>query len=176
MAGMRAQILSNVVLGSLLGALIGLAPTGALADGIARSDIDRALRLWARDKETPSRFKFAEVDLTGDSVAEVVALLTDPSYCGSGGCTLVVMHQTAGRLSVVSSSTVTREPICVAAETSYGWHTLIVSVGGGGLAFGRRQLRFNGSRYPLNPAIQPKPVQAMLKSCKELDLQDANTR
>jgi putative lipoprotein len=154
--------------------IASMASTQTLADNTARSDVDRALVQWVGEKvpprEAPTLYRYASVDLNGDSIPEAVLLITDLRYCGTGGCTLVVMIREAGHLKVISWSTISREPFCVAAERSNGWRSLIVRVAGGGFAAFDAILRFDGARYPLNPSMQPHASTSDLQSCLVLDM------
>jgi hypothetical protein len=81
-----------------------------------------------------------------------VVLIREQRYCGSGGCSFAIFKGTKSRYSLVSSSTITVPPIRFTEEKSYGWKTLIVNSGGTGTV----ELRFNGSRHPLNPSMQQR--------------------
>ncbi|SHM50061.1 hypothetical protein [Rhodanobacter sp. OK091] len=96
-------------------------------------------------------FRHSIVDLSGDRSSDALVLLSGPNWCGSGGCTLLVFRQVHGKFELTSRSTVAQTPIRVSPEASHGWKTLIVYSKGRGNVL----LRFDGSRYPLNPSMQP---------------------
>jgi len=101
-------------------------------------------------------YKRADADLNGDSRSEAFVYVTDPGYCGSGGCTLVVLSRQGRGFRVVLRSTVTQLPIRMLPTSTRGWRDVGVTVAGGGIT--RRyvaRLRFNGSRYPSNPTVPP---------------------
>src|ERR1700741_3746448 len=102
-------------------------------------------------------YKRADVDLNGDGRNEVFAYLTDQSYCGSGGCTLLVVSPQARGYRVVLRSTVTQLPISLLPTSTRGWRDIGVSVAGGGInrAYLAR-LRYDGRRYPSNPTVPPE--------------------
>jgi putative lipoprotein len=125
-----------------------------------------------REIVAPS-FKFALVDLNDDGVLDAVVLITD--RCGSGGCNMLILRGTAGGFTVVSGSTITNEPIKVSPELHHGWHTLLVSVRGGGVQPGLVLMRFNGTKFPLNPTVQPRATQAQADSATALVFQNGAT-
>ena len=69
---------------------------------------------------------------------------------------MLVLRADANGFTLVSASTITNPPIRVSAEKSHGWRTLIVFAKGRGDVL----MRFNGTRYPLNPSVQPKATPA----------------
>ena len=106
------------------------------------------LRLPA-DAKIP--FRYALVDLNGDGRDDAVVFITAPKYCGSGGCVLEVFRGSAMGFGFLSGSTVTSLPIRVSTESTHGWRALIVQSKGRGDVV----MRFDGTRYPLNPSVQP---------------------
>jgi hypothetical protein len=101
-------------------------------------------------------YKRAEADLNGDGRPEAFLYLTDRDYCGSGGCTLVVLSPKWSSYRVVLRSTVTQLPIRVLSTFTRGWRDIGVTVEGGGITRPYvARLRFNGSRYPGNPTVPP---------------------
>lgn len=102
-------------------------------------------------------FRHAFTDLNGDAQADAIVVLLGTYWCGSGGCTMLIFSGTKNGFTLVSASTVTREPIRVSPEKAHGWNTLIVNAKGQGDVL----MPFNGSSYPSNPSLQPqaKPAQ-----------------
>ncbi len=96
-------------------------------------------------------FRRAQADLNGDGQADAVVLLQGGDWCGTGGCTLVVFRGDGKDFVLVSSSSISREPIRVAAEDANGWKTLIVDTKG----LGDVLMPFDGKAYPPNPSLQP---------------------
>jgi len=106
------------------------------------------------------RMRHALVDLNGDGIADALVLLRDPDWCGTGGCTLLVMRGGKRGYSTVSASTVTELPIRVAPERVHGWKTLVVHSAGRGEV----SMRFDGKRYPANPSLLPVASATQLRS------------
>jgi hypothetical protein len=125
----------------------------ASASAAAPPALNEAVRALAEGE--PAEYGYSLTDLNDDGELDAVVLLRGSYWCGSGGCTLAVFQGTSKGFKVVSRSTISRAPICVLTETKNGWHTLAVSVGGGGAKPGQTLLRFDGKRYPLNPTMQP---------------------
>jgi len=108
------------------------------------------------DVDVAPLYKYVLTDLNGNGINDAVVLITDSSYCGSGGCNLVILKGQGSCFKLVSSSTIVREPIYKLDRLSYGWHVLGVFVSGGGVKAHHAEMRFNGSRYPVNPTVQPE--------------------
>jgi hypothetical protein len=101
-------------------------------------------------------FRHALTDLDGDGRADAIVLLLGSNWCGSGGCNMLVYRGAQDGFTFVSASTITSAPIRVSPERSHGWRTLIVVSKGKGDVL----LRFNGTRHPSNPSMQPKALPA----------------
>jgi len=113
------------------------------------------------ERERP-QFRYALIDLDGDGSDDAIVLLLGSSWCGSGGCTMLVFRGTKDKFTVVSGSTITYEPIRVSPEKAHGWKTLIVYSKGKGDVL----MRFNGERYPLNSSMQPKATPAQVEAAQ----------
>jgi hypothetical protein len=114
----------------------------------------------ADDYAVDNKYTFALVDLNEDEIADAIVLFDGPRYCGTGGCRMEIYRGTKMGFEYLSRSTVSFPPIRVASEKRYGWKTLIVFSGGTGNVL----LRFNGSRYPSNPSLQPKALPSQMDS------------
>ncbi len=97
----------------------------------------------------------AFMDLNGDGVKDALVLLEGRDWCGSGGCTLLVLKGVKDGFKFVSRSTLIRGPLLVSDKKSKGWSDLVVDVSGGGMPPKKVALKFNGRKYPLNPSVQP---------------------
>lgn len=101
----------------------------------------------------PRRTAF--VDLNGDRRPDALVLLEGREWCGTGGCTLLVLKGGKDGFTFVSRSSLIRGPLLVSDKKSHGWRHLVVDVSGGGLPPKKVALKFNGRKYPLNPSVQP---------------------
>jgi len=106
---------------------------------------------------TSLRFVSATVDLNGDGKPETIVYLLGQEYCGSGGCSMLVLRQDQEEhYRIVTETTITRLPIRVLATRTNGWNDLAVTVAGGGIQTSHQaRLAFNGRKYPSNPTVSP---------------------
>lgn len=102
----------------------------------------------------------AFVDLKDDGVQEVIVYFVSNKWCGSGGCTALILAPEGSSYKVVTKITVTRLPIRVLATKSNGWHDIAIPVHGGGIVHAyEANLSFDGEKYPSNPTVPPaKPL------------------
>lgn len=106
------------------------------------------------DKTT--RYSAAPVRL-GATGHEVFVYITGRFWCGSGGCTALLLRPTDGSFKVIDRFTLVRLPVVVLPSKTNGWHDISMSVEGGGVLPGRMAiLRFDGHKYPSNPSVAPK--------------------
>jgi hypothetical protein len=131
----------------------------------ADTTLDLAVKAYVKkqgDDQTLS-YKSALFDLNNDGSDDALVLLTGPDWCGSGGCTMLVFKGLKDEFKLVSSTSVTLEPIRVIEQTSSnGWASLIVH----SRSHGEALLRFNGKKYPANPSTAPLASKAQLQAAK----------
>ena len=101
------------------------------------------------------RYSAALVDLKDDGKREAIVYLSDRDWCGSGGCTTLVLAPSGSGYQLISKITVTRLPIRVLNTKTNGWHDLSFVVGGGRDALHEAKLSFDGRAYPTNPSVPP---------------------
>ncbi len=107
-----------------------------------------------RDKTT--RYLQASVDLDGNGKEEIIVYLVGGGWCGSGGCTALILEPQQTSYKVGTRMSVVQFPIRVLTATSHGWHNLAVLVRGGGILKPyEAELRFDGNTYPTNPTVPP---------------------
>lgn len=120
------------------------------------------IALQALDSSKSSKYVAAFQDINGDGNLEAIVYLIGGKWCGSAGCTTLVLAPKGTSWRVVSKITITRLPIRLMTETSHGWHSLGVWVQGGGIQPGyEAKLCFDGRTYPQNPSL---PSVVRLKS------------
>jgi uncharacterized protein YecT (DUF1311 family) len=137
------------------------APVSSPAGENPSGPLKAFLRTYLHETAVPAddafktRYAVAWKDLNGDGRPEAVVYLMGAEWCGSGGCTLLVLEQSAGSFTVRGRSTITSAPIAVLPSTNDGWRDLVVQVGGGGARPGQAVLPFWGDRYAGNPTLPP---------------------
>jgi len=104
----------------------------------------------------PGSYVAALHNLSGSPVPEAIVLLSGRQFCGSGGCTLLVLQRHGASWHLVSKTTLVRPPIRALRTRNDGWATLSVQVQGGGIMPGyTATLPFQGSGYAANPTTAP---------------------
>jgi uncharacterized protein YxeA len=116
--------------------------------------LEKALRAWSNG-ETDFRYHYNKVDLNSDGKDDVIVFISGASYCGSGGCNVLILKGTASGFDLLSKMSVSRPPIWVAATRTKGWSDLLFHNTGGGVKAFYSLLKFNGKTYPANPTVQP---------------------
>ena len=104
---------------------------------------------------SPGSYVAALRSLNGGASPQAVVLLTGPAWCGSGGCTLLVLQHDTQAWVLVSKTTIVRPPIRVLPQRHNGWHSLSVFVAGGITPGYTAILPFGKSGYPGNPTVAP---------------------
>jgi hypothetical protein len=113
------------------------------------------------DLGADARFAIAFGDLNDDHQPEAIVHLADRAYCGSGGCTTVVLTNAADGWHVIGKVPVSRLPVYRLPDNHNGWFDLAVYTSGGGAQPGLRTVRFGKGRYAsTGQAIGRLPQQA----------------
>jgi Zn-dependent M16 (insulinase) family peptidase len=127
------------------------APPEPSADPV-RSGIERYLQKYLRDdlktlSEEDRKYSHDTFDLNNDGRKEIFVALISPYFCGSGGCTLLILNPD---YTLHSRMTVVKDfPLHASSKTTHGWRDLVIQ------SRGNRLLKHNGKKYPSNPSIQP---------------------
>ena len=103
-----------------------------------------------------TRYAVAYVDLNDDGTQEAIVYLISPGWCGSGGCSCLILEPEGSSFRIIATTAITQLPIRVLTQKTNGWHDLAVGVGGGGIPSGyEARLQFDGKNYPSNPSAPP---------------------
>jgi len=106
-------------------------------DDIAKGIIDSASR----------KFRMYEYDLNGDGNKEIIVGLSGPYFCGSGGCSVMLL---TGKGDAITYFSVTNYPVVISNTKTNNWNDLILMSSGK-----YHLLKFNGKTYPSNPSVTP---------------------
>lgn len=158
----------------------GAAPDGSVvaaavpADslvGFLRTLNDESIKRGGlRSGAAPVRYVSAYQDLDGDGTPEAIVYMLGPNWCGSGGCTALVLKQKDHAWTKVTEISMLQTPIHMLSDVSNGWHSLGVMVRdlrgdptGDGYEV---ELRFDGKTYPRHasdaPRLKAKPAGKVL--------------
>jgi hypothetical protein len=92
----------------------------------------------------------AFVNLNAGSSPQVIVYVTGPGWCGSGGCTLLILAPEHSSWKVVTRTDIIRPPIRMLRSKTNGWHDLSVFFQGGGVqpqSGYTAKLKFDGKTY-----------------------------
>ena len=138
--------------------IVAISPKQVLAAETEHSGVKAFLRgyVGSRDDGKSTQYFSASLDLNDDGVAEVLVYLTNDGWCGSGGCTTLILARNGSSYRIIAKISLTRPPIRVMSSKSNGWHDIAVRVQGGGIVRGyEAELQFDGKTYPGNPSVLP---------------------
>jgi hypothetical protein len=106
--------------------------------------------------DTTTRITVARTDCDGIETEEDVVYVSGQRWCGSGGCTMLILEPTKSSFKVLGRVTIVQLPIKLLTSRSDGYPDIAVRVQGGGIQSGYEAvLSFNGKSYPKNPSMRP---------------------
>ena len=103
-------------------------------------------------KGRTTRYSAAFVDLRDDGTREAIVYLTSDGWCGTGGCTLLILAPEGASYSVITKIPGVRLPVRVLAATSNGWHDISVVTG---KPLYEAVVPFDGETYPSSASMPP---------------------
>lgn len=121
--------------------------------------VDFFLRDYAEDAGATGnvRTRTAVAPVPGSDL--VVAYLMGPFWCGSGGCSLLVLRPGEEGWEIVGDVSVVQTPVRLLTSSSNGLPDLGVRVAGGGAEPHEALLAFDGEAYPANASMPPaRPI------------------
>ena len=157
------RIMTSVV-GVML--LIGAGATAVLQgqQTTASNGPNEPLKAYLRDylslggkvpPDATTRITSVKVKTDDGKVVDIV-YVSGQRWCGSGGCTLLILEPTESTFKVLGRVTIVQLPVRLLPSTNNGHPDIGVSVRGGGIQEGYEAvLSFNGERYPRNPSLPP---------------------
>ncbi len=103
----------------------------------------------SRGGSKTTEYTAALVDLRDDGTEEAIVYLSSNEWCGTGGCTMLILAPEGTSFSVVSQIPVVWLPIRVLSTKANGWYDLGVVVRKDGtVPPDESVLSFNGKSYP----------------------------
>ena len=120
-------------------------PVRSGIEGYLKNSLQSDLKTLSEDDR---KYAYDTFDLNNDGKKEVFVALISPYFCGSGGCTMLILNPDFtlnSRLTVVNDF-----PIHASSKTTKGWRELVIK------SKGTHLLKYNGKKYPSNPSTQPK--------------------
>ena len=147
-------------IGFSLVAALCLAQSQRQARSVQRESVAAFLKTYLehadREKDTTTQYSLAIVSLKDDGVPVAIVYVSGRTWCGSGGCEMLVLVPKDDSFDVVAETTVTQLPVRVLTTRSNGWYDIGVWVQGGGIQPGyEAELSFNGRTYPSKTTIPP---------------------
>jgi len=136
-------------------AILFLAVTAlATAQSDALSSIKKFLKTtYPTTPELSRTFVYNEIDLNDDGKNEYVVGLIGGEWCGSGGCTMLVLTNT---FKLNTKMSVVEFPIYIGApgtaEVTKKYSNIYIQNRDGSVA----KMAWNGVKYPTNPSTAPK--------------------
>lgn len=107
------------------------------------------------EKEWPTRVAIAEIR-RDDGGHDIAVYISGRSWCGSGGCELMILEPDGTSFRILGDLAITNLPIRQLKTSSHGHPDIGVVVRGGGIRPGYEAcLHFDGKTYPNNPTVPP---------------------
>jgi heat shock protein HslJ len=94
-----------------------------------------------------ARYVYNRVDLNLDGREEVFVYLIGSTFCGTGGCNLLIFTRAEAGYALVNDLPVSRTPVIVSPQTTSGWFDILKLESGGGAPAGYVRYAFDGTRY-----------------------------
>jgi hypothetical protein len=108
----------------------------------------------AADKTT--RITVVSVKTKGKAANEQVVYVSGERWCGSGGCTLLILEPNDSSFRVLGRVTIVQLPVRLLSSMKHVHPDIGVRVQGGGIQPGYEAvLSFDGTTYPENPSLPP---------------------
>ena len=125
----------------------------------------QAVRELLKDMKAPafSQFEFSRHDLDNDGRRDALVLLKNPYgyWCGTNGCTVLVLKAHNNGFTLVNAVQPVRPPLYVSDTETQGWKDLIVRISGRMHQETRNvALHYDGRQYDDNPTVLPATSEA----------------
>jgi len=150
-----------IILASLFGLSQGLRGQSTTAPTPPSEALRAYLRIYLGSRgsappDTTTRITSVVVKLGDGKTEETIVYISGQAWCGSGGCTMVILDSTGSSFKVLGRVTIVQLPIAILPTMHNGRPDIGVRVSGGGIHPGYEAvLSFNGKKYPGNPSVSP---------------------
>jgi len=98
--------------------------------------------------DSDRKFQMYKIDLNNDGKDEVFVRFLTPYFCGTGGCTFLLLDHQG---EIITDFSVTRAPIFAEQTYKNGWQLLLVQDAG---VF--KEMVYKNGTYPSNPSLLEK--------------------
>ncbi len=119
----------------------------------------RAVKDYLKRSGAPvsSHYEFKRADLNGDGLEDALVLFKNPfgHWCGTHGCTMLIMKAGLEHFTAVNIIKPIRPPLYISRIKTNGWKDLIIRVSGRAGTTKNVALHFDGRRYPTDPERLP---------------------
>jgi hypothetical protein len=124
------------------------------------AQLDESVRKTLANMQAPvySGYEFRRIDLNKDGRREALVLFKTPYgyWCGTHGCTMLVMEAHNDHFTLHSSIQPVRAPVYSTDTETNGWRDIIIRVSGRWDEAKDVAAKYDGTKYPLDPAdIEP---------------------
>src|SRR5579862_5825833 len=126
--------MASLKYGGLLMSMLAVIFSGlaiAQLQTMSRSAVEESVRAFVGEYVKSSgpdasgaRFTDAFIDLDGDGLDEVIVYLTGRNWCGTSGCSTLILKRRGKSFRMVTRIVATRPPIRALKEVHHGWRTL----------------------------------------------------
>lgn len=163
----RSRIKMRIAARTICGSVLGMAAATVLFPGqtTASSRPNEPLKAYLRSylsheeklpPDTTTRITTYSVKAGDGKTEEDIVYVSGQGWCGSGGCTMLILEPTGSSFKVLGRVTIVQLPIRLLHSKSHGHPDIGVVVQGGGILSGYEAvLSFNGKSYPRNPSMPP---------------------
>ena len=111
-------------------------------------------------KPDDRKFRFSAIDLNGDGKNEYFVAFSSSYFCGSGGCTVLLLNSD---FTLKNKFTVVTYPVIVTNNKTDGWSDLVMFSGSK-----NRVVKHGKEGYPGNPSVEPVYTGSIDKDTKIL--------
>ncbi len=146
-------------------ALLMACASGARAEARKHMDAAEGQRLksylatyvaqFDTQKDHSTHFRAAKVDLRGDGSREVLVFLDGNTWCGHGGCALLILEPHGRSYKVMGWIYNVRTPIRVLPSHAHGWFDLGVWNEAGSNPGYESAVPCDGQSYAEDPRVEP---------------------